>query len=151
MLQITKKKERESSNQADRLIADPSKKSAMGETGKVVTSGAMDLTATGMSQPTDHGKTQKLDATLFMMTNGKSSLMQRMAQSPNPGSNKVQDLTGSMKKTMKQTEATNLGSTMAGTNMNTMEVSKSSPFRETINRGMLTGAGLFNNPKPKVN
>merc|ERR1719263_622208 len=55
-----------------------------------------------------------------------------------------------MKKTMKQTEATNLGSTMAGTNMNTLDATKSSPFRETINRGMLTGAGLMSLPKPKV-
>jgi hypothetical protein len=139
------------------MMSDPSKtlhgkSGALGETAKGVTSGAMDLAQTGMSHPTPHEKTQKMDATLFMMTNGKSSLMQRMAQSPNPGSNKVPDMGATtMKKTMKQTEATNLGSTMAGTNMNTLDVTKSSPFRETINRGMLTGAGLMSLPKPKVN
>jgi hypothetical protein len=142
------------------MMADPSKtlhgkSGALGETAKGVTSGAMDLAQTGMSghgHPTPGEKTQKMDASLFMMTSGKSSLMQRMAQSPNPGSNKLPDMSGTtMKKTMKQTEATNLGSTMAGTNMNTLDVTKSSPFRETINRGMLTGAGLMSLPKPKIN
>ena len=56
---------------------------------------------------------------------------------------------GATKKGMDKTNATMLGSTMAGTmNMNnTLDASKSSPFRETINRGMLTGIGLFNKPK----
>ena len=73
--------------------------------------------------------------------------MARMAMSPQPGAatNKAQDLGGSLKKAGK-TNATELGSTMAGT-MNTLEATKSSPFRDTINRGMVTGIGLLNKPK----
>ena len=130
-------------------MSDPSKKSGMGEPGKgAVTSGAMDLGSTGMDGRTPHDKTQKLDATLQMMTMGKASLMARMAQSPPPANTgKTQDLGGSLKKNMKQTEATNLGSTMAGTMGGTLEATKSSPFRETINRGFVTGIGLLNKPK----
>ena len=38
-------------------MADPSKKSGMGEPGKGVTSGAMDLGSTGMDGRTPHDKT----------------------------------------------------------------------------------------------
>ena len=46
---IGKKKDRESRGRDRDMKSDPSKKSGMGENGKGVTSGAMDLGATGMS------------------------------------------------------------------------------------------------------
>jgi hypothetical protein len=81
-------------------------------------------------------------AAAFLHT-GKTSLMHRVAQSPTL--NAASPAKKGMDKTM---GSTMLGSTMAGTNMNnTMELTKSSPFRETCQRGMLTGMGLLKKPQ----
>jgi len=87
----------------------------------------------------------------MLNTTQKGSLMQRMAAPGVPAEKmKLGATTGSM----------GMGSTMAGTKKemtgtgslnNTMNVSKikslggthTSPFRETVARGMLTGVGLF--------
>jgi len=87
-------------------------------------------------------------ATMFLTT-GKSSLMHRMQNSPAPqvkGSTPVKGKKASLGATM---NSTMMNSTMAETKgmMNTLEATRSSPFRDTIQRGMLTGVGLLNKPK----
>ena len=71
----------------------------------------------------------------FFVNSGKQSLMNRVANSPKPITQKLDG-----RKTMGSTV---MGSTMAESNMKTMEVTKSSPFKDTISRGMLTGNGLL--------
>ena len=63
--------------------------------------------------------------------------MNRVANSPKP------NLSLETKKAWKTMGSTAVGSTMAESNMRTMEVTKSSPFKDTISRGMLTGNGLL--------
>ena len=71
---------------------------------------------------------------MFVQT-GKGFLMQRMG-SPNLGD-----------KDKSISESINMGSTMAGTsNLGTkyrFSISHTSPFRETVARGMVTGVGLL--------
>ena len=80
-----------------------------------------------------------------MMTAGKASLMHRVSNSPQIY--KGADLMATKAGKMGQTNNTLMGSTMAATTgnmMNTLEHTRSSPFRETISKGMITGIGLLN-------
>ena len=77
-----------------------------------------------------------------------------MAQSPAGGAAKTQTTPIATKGKKSSMGHTNMGSTMMGSTMaatsgmmNTMEATRSSPFRDTIQRGMLTGMGLLNKPK----
>ena len=90
----------------------------------------MSNTVNSFTSPTRNNDT--IGSNLFMMTAGKSSLMQRVSNSPQVF--KGADL-GNTKGKMMQTNNTIMGSTMAGTTgnmMNTLENTRSSPFRETI-------------------
>lgn len=76
-----------------------------------------------------------------MMSMGKSSLMNRVMNSPGTFKGKATMMSQSV-----------AGSTMMGTTMDqtatlnatNMEAARSSPFKETISKGMITGVGFLN-------
>jgi hypothetical protein len=69
------------------------------------------------------------------MSAGKNSLMYRFANSP----------TKDMQMKAKATINTNMTSTTMDATVVGMNATVSSPFRDTIKQGMITGAGFFNN------
>ena len=82
-----------------------------------------------------------------MINAGKTSLMQRVSNSPQVYTGA--DLGSTTKGKMMKTNNTLMGSTMAGT-MNTLEHTRSSPFRETISKGMITGIGMLNKQNGEI-
>ena len=96
-----------------------------------------------MTMPVPSGN--NVMATMYLQT-GKSSLMQRMA-SPRGGVAIPVSTKGDkiMKNGAGSTMHSNQASTMAATQTlhGTMRNTNSSPFRDTIARGMVTGVGLL--------
>jgi hypothetical protein len=88
---------------------------------------------------------QKSDAlaTSMLMMTGKTSLMNRVQNSPGQSTFKGKSM---LRSTIGATGST-MGTTLDATGANnaiTLDYSKSSPFKDTISKGMITGVGLLN-------
>lgn len=127
-------------------MESPSKSNLMSQT---MTNGVPDklqstLNSTALNMTMPALNSNNIMTTMYLQT-GKGGLMQRMA-SPRAQSNVQQQTKGDkVSKSAVNSQASTLAATQTLRGGAMMRNTQSSPFRETIARGMVTGVGLLGN------
>jgi hypothetical protein len=94
------------------------------------------------STVTSPQKADPMTTQLFMGT-GKSSLLNRVQNSPAMPNTTFKGKSASMMKSTMNNSSV-MGTTMDGTNGLAFDMTRASPFKDTISKGMITGIGLLN-------